>query len=351
MHTQIENMTCLTEKKNRHHAFTDLCFWGGRYWCAYRESASHNILPKGHLVVESWVSPGDSSFFCDDPWEGIVLTHPHGDMRDPKFFATDDVLYLYCGIYLPNPACRHVKGDTLSGSPWNNLLITHMAHTFDGKHWSDFVPILRPNYWGWSMIRQAGDVFTMASYHTGTSPKDPSSIVLWYGTHPYDLSIYVPILGGEFFPSEPILYEKHDGVSTLYCYVRTPRGVSILQQSPSRFNKWAVKKTGFPCHPGALLETADGLLMAGRYLEKKKQGRETSIETTTRLYRVHGTTFEHLLTLPSGGDTGYCGLAHGQKTHKIVLSWYSQHEMCTKNPDLRFPGAHVYAANITLSDE
>lgn len=353
MHAQIEETVRLTEGL-RHHAFTDMCLWKGRYWCAYRNAASHGILPKGHLVVGSWDTEGTSAcedaFYAYNPWNNIVLTHPHGDMRDPKFFVTDDVLYLYCGIYLPNPAYRHLKGDTLSESPWNNFLITHMAHTIDGKHWSDFTPILRPNYWGWSMVRQAKTLFTMASYHTGTSPGDPSSIVLWYGAHPYALTMYMPIFGGSSFPSEPLLHVTDDNKAPLDCYVRMPKGMYILKPSPSKFNKWTVKKTEFPFHPGALLNTTHGLLIAGRYLEEKKQGRKATIETTTRLYRVNGTGFEHLLTLPSAGDTGYCGLAQGRVPNEIFLSWYSQHEMYTKDPDLRFPGAHVYAVNIILAD-
>lgn len=335
---------------SQHVAFTDLCQWRTRYYCAFRSARSHNILPKGRLIImerhrtdayDDWAATAD-------------FTHPCGDLRDPKFLVTEDVLYLMCGCYLPNPAHRPSL-DTLLPAPQDNLLQTYLAYTTDGETWSDLQPILRPNYWGWSGVYN-GLIWTIASYHTGAL-NDASSIALWRGKTPLTLGLIGNIYEGGSYerspgqgyrypsstPFEPVLWADLE-LNTYGCAVRTHMFLHLgFCCAPYTAADWRWHNTQQRIHPSAVLQTPQGLLVAGRALTINRCNPSETYETTTVLYALEGRTLEPLLTLPSGGDTGYCGLALGPEDGTILVSYYSQHDV----PE-GLPGAAVYVATVEI---
>src|SRR5262245_10836047 len=125
----LKDITRLTDTTD-HHAFTDLCQWQGRYYCAYRVAQSHNIVPPGRIVIQCLNPAYHSPRWIHDD----ALEHPVGDMRDPKFLVTPDVLYCMCGIYLPHPAYNQSQNQ-LMASPADNILQTHITYTTDGESW------------------------------------------------------------------------------------------------------------------------------------------------------------------------------------------------------------------------
>src|SRR5712664_4078956 len=124
-----------------HNAFTDICQWRGKCYCAYRVASTHDIVPPGHINIQCSEEPGYWSDYHS-------LQHPVGDVRDPKFIVDRDVLWCMCGVYLPSGG-RH----ELSSNPEENIIQTHIAYTTDGDTWSSLAPIMRPNYGGWSALK------------------------------------------------------------------------------------------------------------------------------------------------------------------------------------------------------
>lgn len=335
-----------------HHAFTDLCVWRGHYYCAYREARSHNIQPRGHIAVQE--RPGDAP---ETPWRWLTdLRHPHGDLRDPKFFVTADVLYLMCGVYLPHPAHRPLL-DGLTQAPGDAILQTHLAYTTDGQTWSDLLPVLRPNYWGWSGVPSGkDDSWVIAAYHTGASGES-MSVVLWGGPEMLALGPMSTIYEGASLekesgdyryvsstPCEPVLWQVAD-TPWLGCLIR---GASTMQLGVGKFPfgtaDWRWTDTGQRVHPSAVLELPQGLLLAGREIEEGRRSRtHTTYETYTSLYALEGQRVRKLLRLPSGRDTGYAGLCAGPDG-TVRCSYYSQHEVPQE-----VPGAAVYVATVEVS--
>ena len=114
-------------------------------------------------------------------------------------------------------------------------------------------------------------------------------------------------------------------------------------------------------HPSALLQTLHGWLMAAREEVftpdcslPTARARRVSLqkEWRTALFEVPtGHTIpRRLMTFPSGGDTGYAGLALGGEAETIIGSWYAQHETLEKGPyGTTLPGASVYVATVRIS--
>lgn len=359
MHATLRHLERLTDC-TRHQAFTTLAQWQDRTYCAYRVAPSHNIIPKGNIIIRS-KSRREAAW---PAYDYVELLHPTGDLRDPRFLVTDAVLYLLCGAYLPHPA----YGTTLLPASSDNLLQTHLTYTTDGDEWSTLVPVLRPNYWGWSGIcaergREgdgAEEQWVLASYHTG-STGEGSSIVLWTGARllgpllPACIYDGASVEGGDrggfrygsLHPSEPVLW--WDAATRLLGgVVRTGAEMHLgVGRFPYQTADWRWQATDVRLHPSAVLATPEGLLLVGREIVEtwgKRRGSSPRYETYTALYHVEGHQVTKLLRFPSHGDTGYAGLAPGDEAGTVQVSYYSQHEVPTG-----LPGAAVYVATVEVT--
>lgn len=345
----------LVESTN-HHGFTDLCQWRNRYYCAYRVARTHNIVPPGEVEIR--VTDARLQWYGADCWD---IRHPIGDVRDPRFVVTPDVLYCLVGVYLPAPWHAQKTGTFLTQNGGDNVLMTHLTYTTDGETWADLVPILRPNYWGWNAL-DTEHGYLLASYHTG-QVGESSSIVLWVGKSLLSMRPHATIYDGasllqeeERFlyphasPCEPVLYQP--APDALACCVRTEKGMEIgVSRYPWQDWRWHIAQVDYEAedsstsgdllHPSAVLQTMHGLILAARevhpvYKAVDYRGNErpgdrvtTKIDrytTRTALYQLHGQYVTHLLTLPSGLDTGYAGICHGPEPGTVLVSWYSQKE-------------------------
>ena len=343
MRAEVLRITPL-ETSPLHDAFTDLCRWHGRYFCAFREAQTHNITPRGCVKLVTSINGVD--------WDAsTVMTHPLGDMRDPKFLRTQDTLYLLCGVYLPHPQ-HHERFQGLANYGGDNLLCTHVTYTHDGQSWAPMTPIMRPNYWAWSALELQNYGYVAASYHTGTSAHG-QTIALWSGRSPLSMILRETIYNGEsvahdgkqlryahYLPCEPVLYAIDE--ATVACCLRTETTMEI--GVAHKMLPWRWHTTPYTIHPGAVMRTPKGWILAGRSVADVKDGEKL---TTSALFALHGHVVEPLLTLPSSGDTGYCGLAHGRQPNTALVSYYSQHANDGRQPyGVPFPGADVYIAEV-----
>jgi hypothetical protein len=67
----------------------------------------------------------------------------------------------------------------------------------------------------------------------------------------------------------------------------------------------------------------------------------------TSVWEIDSTRVRHLLTLPSGRDCSYCGLAMALDGETILMSYYSQHARLPLPPGPPTP-SDVYLAQMTL---
>lgn len=375
MRVTLETVTRIVAT-GEHNAFTDLCRWRGDYYVAFRQAYSHGIMPHGVITIMLW----DGTVPKRPQWhKSGALAHPIGDCRDPKFLATDTALYLSCGIYLPMP-----PHTILSEVAAENLLMTHVSFTTNGADWAPLRPILRPNYWGWShAVSDTRATHLCASYHVGIAGETSSSIVLWAGSTPLRYGVHGVIYDGashvrdhgeyryaHAIPSEPVLYQP--GPSLLACCLRTERSMEIGIASTPYQDQWRWWDTKELIHPSAILHTPQGWLLAGRSLEpvydmtakavKDRMRLQKAFpdlpatalrtplyhDTATALWHVEAQHVTPVLTLPSGGDTGYAGLCAGRKPGEYLVSYYSQHDYQDASSVTALPSADVYLATISV---
>ena len=376
MHATLDTVTRIYAT-GEHAAFTDLCTWRGDYYVAFRRAYSHGIVPPGEIAVLTW----DGTQPKRPHWQPCgAIAHPHGDCRDPKFFATRHALYLFCGIYLPMPSRETTT--VLSPLATDNLLITHITFTTDGEHWAPLQPVLRPNYWAWSMVpTQAGAL--LASYHVGTDGERTSSIALWSSMNLLRWQSYGTIYDGASYardaqeyrypskqPSEPVLYATDQ--QRLACCLRTESTMAIGIGLTPYQDSWRWWDTKELIHPSAILAIDQSWILSGRALtpvydtaQRRTRRAETvssrgrmpdmpsllGYQSTTALWALNAQYVEPLLTLPSGGDTGYAGLCPSGKPREYMASYYSQHDYGAKDMTrATVPSADIYIATIHGED-
>ena len=379
MRATLDHVTRLVAT-GQHNAFTALCTWRGGTYLAYRQAYSHGIVPPGDIAI---VRLTDATSRRPAAERVTTLHHPLGDCRDPKFIATDTALYCYCGIYLPMPSTHPHLSEMAS----ENLLMTHVSFTTTGEDWAPLRPILRPNYWAWShVVVGARQGHLLASYHVGTPGERTSSIAVWASStllqwqHAgviYDGASVTRDADGVYdtahsIPSEPVLYQPAPHL--LACCVRTEGSMEIgLVRAPYQ-DGWRWWDTTHLIHPSAILATPHGWLLAGRALApvydttaqaRRQHARLRSAfpelpttalrtplyhETTTALWHVEAQHVTPLLTLPSGGDTGYAGLCAGTKPGEYLISYYSQHDYQDARGVTPLPSADIYLATIRVED-
>ncbi len=337
MHAELLDIATIQDN-GLHNAFTTLATWKGNLWLAFREAATHGITPPGHIQI----------------WKGIgkdLLAHttihsPGIDLRDPRFLATEQALYCMIGAYHPVYPATELRTDSAE-----NLIRTYCTHTTDGKTWTPLVPILRPNYWGWSLIQtqHPRPVVYAAAYHTGKHG-ETSSLLLAAGPSPYQLLPYTicydgssldPDLAPHYSPSEPVLFQPCPGA--LGCYVRT-EGTMDLGVAVIPYQSWHWHRTPYRIHPSAVLTWKGQRLLVGRSVPEP--GSRSPGSPWTGLWVAEAQQLQLLFRLPGGGDCAYPGIVSGIRPGEFLISYYAQ-DKATQATHL--PGASIYLATVKIT--
>ncbi len=335
-----------------HNAFTDLAWWRGSLWCAFRRAPTHGIVPPGVIQIQTQDHPRDTQ--DPHPWYyHSTLALDNTDLRDPRFLATPQRLYCMLGAYHPRPGAQQ-----LSNNSAENTIQTYVTSTKDGYTWTSLTPILRPGYWGWSSLilpRQRQDLVYVAAYHTGQSHTETSSIVLWGGTSfltlmpigtIYDGSSLQADGGPHYSPAEPVLFRTMTG--DLGCCVRSEMTMDLgVGVPPYQAPQWRWRDTGSWIHPSATLATHQGTLLTGRLVPEPGRGRRDA-SPRVGLWRLTGDVPQLLGILPSYGDCAYAGLVAGVNPGTYHLSYYTQPPPTGTIEDTR--GAAVQVVTVTLED-
>lgn len=317
-----------------HNAFTDLLFWQGHYYLAFRRAEQHGTRPGGEVVV---LRSADL-----DTWRECARLATGGDDRDPKLIPAGPTLGLVFGTWYPRWSANSLPNQAED-------LICHMCLSRDGLAWSQPRQIYGPNYWLWRVFASAGEGYFCAAYHFAHRPNRPErSLHLLRSEDLLDWRSSGMILQGGS-PGEPVLYQPEPG--TLRCVIRREGEDhnSWLGSSQAPYTDWQWRDLGVMIHAPVVVQAGEDWLVAGRSRPADLPPGTVPADSGahTSLWRLPATgRAEHLLTVPSGGDCSYCGLA--LDTEGLVrMSYYSQHERLPLDGGQPTP-ADIFLATIRI---
>ena len=320
-----------------HNAFTDLIFWKGHYYLSFRKAQAHGVAPAGDAVVYRSLDL--------ERWDLCARFDSGADDRDPKLIDAGDRLGVVFGTWFPR------WGDgTRSVRNAENDLVSHVAVSRDGTSWSVPRQVYGVNYWFWRIL-PAPEGFFCAAYHFGRrDDRDMRTVHLFFSEDLFDWRLRCLMRSGGG-PGEPVLYQPKPG--HMHCIIRTlePNHHSWIGQSRAPYTAWTWSDLGVMIHAPMVLAVGDRRIVAGRsQKEDLPEGCYTDYGERwthyTSVWEVKETEAEHLLTVPSGGDCSYVGLAHGTEG-EILMSYYSQHERLPLPPEPPTP-ADVFLARFRL---
>lgn len=278
----------------QHNAFTDLIRFHDRWYCCFREGDAH-VGGDGKLrVLES--TDGDK-------WSSAVLLGEEGiDLRDPKLSVTpDDRLMIVAGgsVY---------RGKELVGRQ------PRVAFSKDGRDWTAPQRVLSEGEWLWRVTWHEGRAYGVSYAMTSKNDTD-WRLTLWSSLDGVRYDRITPLnVDGQ--PNETTLRFMPDG--EMIALVRREGGNrhGWIGRSRKPYTEWKWHETGYRLGGPDFIRLPDGQMWAA--------GRTYGKEARTALAVFSPTTYEPVLTLPSGGDCSYPGLVWHDGL--LWMSYYSSHE-------------------------
>ena len=282
-----------------HNAFTDLVRFRERWWCVFREGEAHDA-PGG--IVRVLNSKTGAT------WESAASVEEGGiDLRDPKLSVMPDGrLMLVMGGCIYDD-----DGEYLTRAP-------RVSFSEDGFAWSAPRKVLSEDHWLWRAT--------------------------WHGDRAYSLSK----LGEGKEPRRGFLYSSVDGIEWDWIAEFKLPGVSettlgflpdgemvalvrpgYIGTSRPPYREWSFCETADRIGGPNFIRLPDGSLWGSGRLY-------TADGPRTVLARMTTSSYEPVLTLPSGGDTSYAGMVWHDDL--LWMSYYSSHE----------EGTNIYLARVRL---
>ena len=336
---QLPSVECLFGD-GYHNAFTDLRYWKGDYYLCFRTAQTHAVATPGEVVIYR------SSDLTK--WTLCVRFDTGGDDRDPKLIDAGERLGVVFGTWFPRWGTE--------GSSVRNLeydLISHIALSRDGTCWSTPRQIYGVNYWLWRVL-PVEEGFYCAAYHFGRrDDRQMRTVHLLFSEDLLDWRLKGLMRSGGG-SGEPVLFQSAPG--ELRCVLRAlePGHHSWIGRSRRPYDEWEWEDLGVMIHAPVMLEMEGRWIVAGRSQETDLPAgsfehygeHPTSAEHHTSVWEIKKGRVVHLLTLPSGGDCSYAGLAHGEDG-ELLMSYYSQHERLPLPSDPPTP-ADIFLARFRL---
>lgn len=294
----------------KHNAFTDLVRWHNRWWCTFREADGH-VGGDGKIRV---ITSADG-----ENWKSAALVAENGvDLRDPKFSITpDDRLMIVCGGSLYQ-GTRQLKGRQ-----------PRVMFSADGSTWTEPRKVLGEGDWLWRVTWSGGKAYGVSYKAVKDDSKREWALDLYSSGDGLQWDLVSPLeVTGK--PNETTLRFLDNG--DLMAMVRREAGNHMGWVGVSRppYKEWAWRESNYQFGGPNFIQLPDGSLVAGT-----RDYTRTPL-CSTLVARMTPEALQPLVTLPSGGDTSYPGLAW----HEGVLwvSYYSSHEGKTS----------VYLAKINM---
>lgn len=287
-----------------HNGFTDLTRYGGRWYCAFREGSAR-VSTDGAIRV---LTSADGV-----EWESaFYYAGSDVDLRDPKLSVTSERRLMLTAMAVVESASSR-SYQTLS---W---------YSTDGRNWGTPFKIVDPNVWLWRISWHLGSAFSM-----GYGTTADRYISLFTGPGGLRFRPLAERVYAADTPTEATLLINSD--DTALCLLRRDAGTgtTLLGSSRPPYRGWEWRDLGVRLTAPNLIRLPDGRLVAA--------GGTGARNAKTTLYWLDekDASLDELLTLPSGGDTGYPGLAYYDDL--LWVSYHSSHK----------DGAAIYLAKIRL---
>ncbi len=277
--------------KAPHCAFTDLTRFRDKWYCTFREGERHVHGKDGEIRI---IVSGDGG-----EWESAALFTEEGvDLRDPKLSVTPDgrlMLLVGGSIY---------RDEKMVGRQ------PRVTFSVDGKTWEPLQPILSDGQWLWRVTWYEGRAYGV-SYTGGDA--DTAGLFVSDDGISYEQITRFKMDG---FANETTLRFFPDG--EMIALVRRDKGNTMAWIGTSKppYTDWTWSETKHRVGGPNFIVLPDGEMVAtGR---SYPEGAKTVVATMNR------ESYEPCLTLPSGGDTSYAGMAWHDE--KLWISYYSSHE-------------------------
>ena len=326
----------------KHHAFTDLTFFDGQFYLAFRNGAGHcpPPPPSGRVIVLR-SSDGIS-------WEQEAILRVPGveHQADPKFLQVDDRLFVY----------------TLTLGDVKGVAKRRMTYGFErlgpGK-WSDLFECAESSFWRPKKWR---DQYVVAGYNKKTDEKGKSGfgVDLYQSPNGRDWEKACVVLDPAIEGNETDLLVEGD---KLVAYARCGEGnnqeMMICTYVPSE-KRWETVSSGRLIHAPCVFLAGNRTMITGRYCSQSDEGfRELRRDWNAFNYDTEGESvkadparveaYHHglrtgvfvmdgarprlVMELLSAGDSSYTGVV--QYGDEYVISDYSMHEYY---PEIKRPG-------------
>ena len=283
-----------------HNSNTDMIEWQGQFYLSYVSSPYHFGNDASVMHIKRSSDMGRT-------WEEMSTFNPENDdIRDPKFAAIGERLFLYA-----------LKNDSFVAEPY----VTVYSYTEDGENWSNFETI--PNLDGWLFWRpktRDGETFYNAAYWW-----EHGKSVLLKSKDGIDWKIVSTINEGErndeteieFLPDGRLLATAR----LEYAYYADgafgdKRGATLITVSEPPYENWNELTQSLVARLDGpyLFSYHDHVYAVGRYQpDLGKSGPLTDqgsifSRKRTALYEVRLDGLRYLTDLPSAGDTSYEGV-------------------------------------------
>lgn len=285
-----------------HSAFTDLVEHDGRLWCSFREGSAH--VPGTNGVARVLVSADGMN------WSSVDRVEEAGvDLRDPKLCSLPDgrlMLVMGGSVY---------AGSTLLRRDPRVAFLEPGAERFGPTEIAVVDPRVRGERdWLWR-VSWLGEYGWGVVYQPGESEWG-IQLVRTRDGRTYELVTSWELDGR---PNETSLALGQDG--RMVALVRREGGdrSALVGVASAPFTDWSFRPLGERLGGPHLVQLASGEWIAG--------GRRYAAEgARMQLGRVDVDTgaWQHLLDLPSGGDTSYPGFV--LRGERLLVSYYASHE-------------------------
>lgn len=277
-------------KAGRHNAFTDLCYFQGRYYLVFRQAHSHHSKD-GVLRIMSSVQ--------GKKWRtSAVLENPSADLRDGKLTVTPQGT-----LQLLAAAAFHDKT--------HQAYQSYLWHSSDGKSWSEPQAVGEANYWLWRLTWLHETAYAVA-YKCGAD----RHIRLYQQKAAEPFEVVAPRIYAEGYANEAALV--FDQKDRAWCLLRKDPDHGQLGCALPPYHQWRWSDIG--CRiggPQAVLTSSGQLLAVVRLYDEK-------VRTSLVILDQQNGELTELLVLPSGGDTSYAGMVLQQ--NRLLISYYSSHQ-------------------------
>ncbi|MCC6698686.1 MAG: right-handed parallel beta-helix repeat-containing protein [Candidatus Hydrogenedentes bacterium] len=289
-----------------HNAFTDLIRFNDRWYCTFREADGH-VKGDGRIRI---ITSADGA-----TWESAALLEEAGiDLRDPKLCITpDNRLMSVMG------GSVYREGKLVGRQP-------RVAFSSDGTTWTAPQRVLGEGDWLWRVTWNEGVAYGV-TYRREVEDAPEWDLELVRATDGINYE-KVAILEIPGRPNETTVRFMPDGEMIALVRREAETRSGWIGTSRPPYTEWTWTDTGVAVGGPNFIRLPDGdLWAAGRFYPN---GPNTVLARMTR------TSYEPVLTLPSGGDTSYPGLVWHDGI--LWMSYYSSHEGKTS----------IYLAKIAL---